>query len=648
MRRTLAFVLFAGICLGVPVSADVPQLLSYQGVLADAGGVAVPDGPYNITFRIYDVPSGGSALWTETDAVQVGKGIFNATLGNVTPLASLKFDKAYYLSISVEGGAELPRQALTASPYSLNAQAVVGAANVFPSSGMVGVGTTTPTSPLTVASGSSQAGIRMDGNDDNYANIYVNALKTHSWPGYGYLRGGLLQALTSVDDLNTWDLLIGGVTLTYAIRASQAGNVSIGSAMPTTERLYVDGGVQLGNSSGTNTGTIRWTGSDFQGYNGLTWKSLTGAGVATLPTGTTGQTLRHDASNWVAASNLYNDGTNVGIGTTSPTATLHVGGAVKVGTMTADGDLTLFRSGNPNPLLWGRASNFGGGIYGYDPSGSTMSWSLENGATNITAGRLALMHGPGEFGLFVDSDVDGLKNGYLLLTGMYQYVAMRMDLSNDGSVQLPVNAISSSEILDEPGVANYTTVLGATLSGSFAAYASQTINAPAAGYVLVMGTADVSPNHTNGTVTNIIVSVSNSPTSIPATQNTWLYLPAAMPTATYHYPVTVSGMFQVEAGGSNTFYLDAEVTSGGGTIFERNLSVVYIPTAYGSFIAPLMAASGDIAKHTGGSAFTASDIAATAAASEAANAGRMQKELDTMKAQMAALQEQMKNMQGRK
>jgi len=40
------------------------------------------------------------------------------------------------------------------------------------------------------------------------------------------------------------------------------------------------------------------------------------------------QTLRHDGTDWVASSALWNDGMNVGIGTTSPQATLEVNGAV--------------------------------------------------------------------------------------------------------------------------------------------------------------------------------------------------------------------------------------------------------------------------------------------------------------------------------
>lgn len=51
------------------------------------------------------------------------------------------------------------------------------------------------------------------------------------------------------------------------------------------------------------------------------WEPVSGT---LLPTGTTGQTLRYDGSGWVANSVLYNNGTNVGVGTTGPTTKLTV------------------------------------------------------------------------------------------------------------------------------------------------------------------------------------------------------------------------------------------------------------------------------------------------------------------------------------
>ncbi|RKZ32842.1 hypothetical protein DRQ33_05165 [bacterium] len=50
----------------------------------------------------------------------------------------------------------------------------------------------------------------------------------------------------------------------------------------------------------------------------------------TLPSGSSGQTLRHNGTSWIANSTIYNDGTNIGIGTNSPSARLHVVGNIKM------------------------------------------------------------------------------------------------------------------------------------------------------------------------------------------------------------------------------------------------------------------------------------------------------------------------------
>lgn len=108
---------------------QIPQTISYQGVLTDANGKAVPDGNYSLTFKLYNVDSGGVELWTETyPAVAVVKGIFNVILGSVNPL-TLPFNQQYWLGIAVDGAPELtPRIQLTSSAYSLNTQSVADGA----------------------------------------------------------------------------------------------------------------------------------------------------------------------------------------------------------------------------------------------------------------------------------------------------------------------------------------------------------------------------------------------------------------------------------------------------------------------------------------------------------------------------------------
>jgi hypothetical protein len=62
--------------------------------------------------------------------------------------------------------------------------------------------------------------------------------------------------------------------------------------------------------------------SDASGFG--TWQP---APTGTLPAGSAGQTLRHDGTNWVATDFLYNSGSAIGIGTTTPMATLAVAGS---------------------------------------------------------------------------------------------------------------------------------------------------------------------------------------------------------------------------------------------------------------------------------------------------------------------------------
>ncbi len=155
MALTLALLLAA--TTGAP--AQVPQTLSYQGVLRDSGGPPVPDDDYLITFKIYDIASGGTALWTEPQTLPVSDGILNATLGSVVTL-DLAFDVPYWLGISVGGEAELdPRVELTAAPYALRALHADVAQDsdwetsgntVYRLTGMVGIGTNTPRERLHV------------------------------------------------------------------------------------------------------------------------------------------------------------------------------------------------------------------------------------------------------------------------------------------------------------------------------------------------------------------------------------------------------------------------------------------------------------------------------------------------------------------
>ena len=100
--------------------SEVPKTVNYQGYLTDSGGIPV-DGDVDMEFSIYNVSSGGSSLWSESQTVTVQSGIYSVILGETNPI-NLTFDVPYYLAVKVGSDAEMtPRQPLTSVGYSFRA-----------------------------------------------------------------------------------------------------------------------------------------------------------------------------------------------------------------------------------------------------------------------------------------------------------------------------------------------------------------------------------------------------------------------------------------------------------------------------------------------------------------------------------------------
>lgn len=127
----------------------------------------------------------------------------------------------------------------------------------------------------------------------------------------------------SYSSLGTSQLL----SVPYAMYAASSGT---GGATGPTGPAGATGPTGANGSNGAAGPTGATGPSGANGSNGAA--GPTGATGATGPLvgGTTNQTLRHNGSSWVASSTLVNTGTNIGIGTTTPTEKLDVTGSVKV------------------------------------------------------------------------------------------------------------------------------------------------------------------------------------------------------------------------------------------------------------------------------------------------------------------------------
>ena len=305
--------------------APIPQTISYQGVLTDTSGKAVPDGVYNLTFKLYDDVIGGTPLWSETQPVTVSKGIFHAILGAVNPLA-LAFDTQYWLGVTVEGGSELtPRIKLTASPYSLNPGGdsawIASGDNIYRLTGNVGIGTTNPGAKLEIQDINPALRLRYTGNS-GFAQMATNAKNDL-----------LLTAPASNADI-VLSTINGNVTIQYG------GNVGIGTATPGA-KLEIHGtetdftGIRIRNNiynSGAPT-----VGIEFQHWP----HALVGrAGkILSVRLGGYNETAASHASAlafYTASNDFYQDWSrmavsgNVGIGTTCPGYRLDVWGNVRI------------------------------------------------------------------------------------------------------------------------------------------------------------------------------------------------------------------------------------------------------------------------------------------------------------------------------
>ncbi len=100
--------------------AATPQLIAYQALLTDSAGAPINE-TVDIIFTLWDAPTEGNALWTETrTSYEIVDGKLSVLLGELTPLGDGLFsDTSRYLGVKVGGDDEIsPRSRFSSVPYS--------------------------------------------------------------------------------------------------------------------------------------------------------------------------------------------------------------------------------------------------------------------------------------------------------------------------------------------------------------------------------------------------------------------------------------------------------------------------------------------------------------------------------------------------
>lgn len=305
----LACLVLAGMFLlpSTPAKAatGINQQINYQARLLNSQGAVVPDGNYNIQFKIYKNGDGlsagdttgtpaGTLLWTEnwqnsnSQYVTVKNGYFSVQLGSICPLTGgscqgntntgVDFNQSVlYLSVNIGGtstgasptydGEMLPMRQMAASPYALNSNMLGGlTASQFVqfAPNLVQADSSTNSSIFINKTGSSGYIVELQNSGTDVVTI--------SKTGVINTTGGLSIAGTSVCDTvggtgcvakSGSGFYIHNQTGTVAGGTVQAGNIALqgsSSAAPAAQIAAASGGsgdiLDLQNSSGTNVVTV--------------------------------------------------------------------------------------------------------------------------------------------------------------------------------------------------------------------------------------------------------------------------------------------------------------------------------------------------------------------------------------------------------
>ena len=515
-KKELFIVVLIGLLLfSTTLFADVPALMDYQGRLTDDNGDPV-NGSVSIEFKIYADSTGGVALWTETQSVDVSDGLFQVSLGAVTTLDLTFEDDAHWLGINVAADGEMtPRTQIVSVAYAINAGdvkgndihpatvSIDGYGAVINSSGEW-TGETIPTSGDNLGDHTATENLDMDSN--KIVNLTTPAAATDAaTKGYVDSAAGddlgnhtatsnLNMAYHKIENLTTPTANYDAATKLYV--DSNAGD-NLGDHTATqnvelngnwlsndggSEGVFVatDGDVGIGTSSpygalevvgdGSNTGGLRVTGlgntvcsNIFLNAQNKDWTIS-----AHNPSSSTGDQKFAIRDYTLAQNRLVIDADgDIGIGTDSPSSKLDVVGTVTADAfvgdgsgltgVTAPGDNLGDHTATQNVELNGNwLSNDGGS------EGVFVATDGDVGIGTSSPGAVLDVYGSGTYGLRVtetsgaDTKFEIEPYGEMTLSyGSYEHVRIGSDAGPAGFLQLTDTGTTRVRISSDAGAVSY-------------------------------------------------------------------------------------------------------------------------------------------------------------------------------------------------
>jgi len=357
------------------ISHAASREIDFTAYLINSSNKEITNGEYDIRFAIYtadrtvldaypsDADATTSLVWEETQKILVKDGVINAYLGAVNPLPNnLTFNNGtYYLGVRMGTDSEMiPRKKIGAVPIAVNANYLAGATVGTGEGNIMVLGPggkidarflpTIGASNLTTRSSSAGITISSGGNSLTFArNALINQnLSTASSPTFkGLTITGLNGVLKTINGkifggANTSDIPEGTNLYWTQARFDEA----IKNHPIKSNTVFIGGGGGGGGSIINSTSDVPegsrlyWTDARFDTRFGLSMGSLS------------------------SVLDLTQVGNNLGVGTSSPLASLDV-----------YGDVIL--SGDSRYLNFGLATTSAG--YGFRDNGGTMQYKNAGG-----------------------------------------------------------------------------------------------------------------------------------------------------------------------------------------------------------------------------------------------------------------------------
>jgi hypothetical protein len=578
LTKTNTFFIAIGLIIGVcfalfimkapPANAatGVSQRINFQGRLLNSQGATVPDGYYNVEFKVYQDGDGqsvgdttgspaGALKWTEdhlnnsSQGVRVVNGYLSVQLGSVTPFgANINWNQdTLWLSMNIAGtgpsctpfssctpdGEMIPMQSMTSAPYALNSGQLGG----LSSSQFVQLA----------------QGLQTDASASN--SIYIN--KT----GSGNMLD--LQATGS-------DVFVIGNTGDVTSKHTSTTAFQVQNAAGATTYLAVDtsgGVVSLGVTGSTNANSTVHIADSSAGVQTVTIGSTNSTSTTTVQSGSGGIALSGNtsvASNKSFTANgaaLFKDATN---------------SATAFQIQNADASNTLLAADTSGSKIYiGKAGKTAAYLYNFD--------------NNI------LGVGPN---LYVESGLVVSGSGYAESNKM-----TTLGTNSNGTTPLYVKGYSSSQTADLMQVAGYNgasqqVVLGVTSNGDIyskgiasSTTAFQVQNAGGTNFLAIDTSGNiVNLGITGSTNTNSTVHIADSSAGVQtvtvgstnSTSSTTVKAGSGGITLTGNTSVSGASTFATGTGivglnGNTTVAADKSFTAGGSALFKDNTNS---PTAF--------------------------------------------------------------------